>query len=152
MGGGQEGGLRSGTESPAFCAGMAEALFLAQENKEKELKRLIELRDYFIKKVLIEVPNAELNGSLKNRLPNNANFHFKGCDAEELLIKLDVKGIACSSGSACASQFSKTSHVILALGKGEKAARSSIRFSLGRETSKKDLDYVIKVLCEILNH
>lgn len=149
-GGGQEGGLRSGTESPVLCAGMAEALVLVQENKKEESRRLLDLRNFFIKRVLAEISNAELNGSIKNRLPNNANFYFKNCNAEELLVKLDLKGIACSSGSACASQFSELSRVILALGKGEEAAKSSVRFSIGRGTNKKELDYVIKVLKEVV--
>ena len=150
-GGGQEGGIRSGTESVVLAVGLAEALEIAQKNRNQESERLTELRDYFIKTILDQIPNTELNGSIKNRLPNNANFYFKGCSSEELLIKLDLKGIACSSGSACASQFSEPSHVILALDKSEEAAKSSIRFSLGRHTNKKELDYVIKVLCELLN-
>ena len=148
-GGGQEGGIRSGTESAVLAVGMAEALEIAQKNRNQESKRLLELRDYFIKKVLTEVSGAELNGSEKNRLPNNANFHFKGCDAETLLVKLDLKGIACSSASACSATMCKPSHVIAALGK-ESAAFSSLRFSMGRQTNKNDLDCVIKVLKEVV--
>lgn len=151
-GGGQEGGLRSGTESPVLYAGLAEALVLAQENKENGSRRLSDLRDYFIKMVLTEIPNTELNGSSKNRLPNNANFHFKDCNSEELLIKLDLKGIACSSASACSATLCTSSHVIAALNKKNNAETQSLRFSLGRHTNKKDLDYVIKVLCEILKN
>ena len=152
LGGGQEDGVRSGTESPELCAGLSRALEIAEENKEKESRRLSELRDYFIEKVLSQISSAELNGSKKNRLPNNINFNFKGCDVENLLVKLDLKGIACSTGSACSSQFADLSHVILALGKGDHAARSSIRFSLGRQTNNEELNYVIKVLCETLKN
>ncbi len=151
-GGGQENGIRSGTESPALCAGMAEALEMAQKNKNSESKRIIDLRDYFIENILSKISSAKLNGSAKNRLPNNANFSFRGCEAESLLIKLDLKSIACSSGSACASQSNEPSHVILALNNKVGEAKSSIRFSMGRQTNKKELNYVIKILCEILKN
>lgn len=151
-GGGQEGGLRSGTENPVLCAGLAKALEIVEENKKEESQRLSDLRDYFIDKILTEVPNSELNGSSKNRLPNNVNVHFKGCDAEELLIKLDLRGIACSSASACSATLCTPSHVIAALGKKNNAEMQSLRFSMGRNTNKKELDCVIKVLCEILKN
>lgn len=139
LGGGHELGLRSGTPSTSLIVGLAKALILAQEMKDKEIQRLLELRDYFIKEILTKVSDSKLNGHSQKRLPNNANFYFKGCNAESLLIKLDLKGVASSVGSACASQPVDSS-------------QSSIRFSLGRQTNKKEIDYVIKVLCEVLKN
>lgn len=153
-GGGQENGLRSGTENVPAIVGLAAALELAEKNRIKESKRLRDLRNYFIKKLSAVVPNLLLNGpDIKNdseknpiRLPNNINFSVIGAEGEALLLYLDAKGIEISTGSACASTSLDPSHVIKALGRSEKDARSAIRISLGKVNTKKDLDFVIKVM------
>ncbi len=153
-GGGQERGLRSGTENVAGIVGFAEALEIAEKNKEKENKRLRELRNYFTTKALKAIPNLLLNGpdvkedSEKNsvRLPNNISFTVLGAEGEAILLYLDAQGIEVSTGSACASTSLDASHVLTAIGRKEKDARSAVRFTLGRETTKKELDFTLKVL------
>ena len=139
LGGGQESGLRSGTESAPLVAGFAEALLIAESKKKEESERVAGLRDYFIERVLEEIPGSALNGHPKKRVPNNANFNFLNIDSESVIIKLDAKGVACSSGSACASQYIK-----------EDDAKNSVRFSLGRHTNKSELDKVIDILKKII--
>ncbi len=145
-GGGQENNLRSGTENVAGAVGLAKAFALATKLRDKENKNLTKLRDYAIKKIQKEIPAAILNGHPTNRLPNNINFTFPGVDAEWLVLQLDAKGISCSTGSACSFNTKDESYVIMALGKTEADAKSSVRFSFGRDTTKKDLDYLIKLL------
>ncbi|MFA6338719.1 MAG: cysteine desulfurase family protein [Candidatus Paceibacterota bacterium] len=146
FGGGQEGGLRSGTEDVEKIFGVSLALEIAQNDREKESERLVKLRDYFIDKVLKHFPNASLNGDIEKRLPNNINVCFPGIDAEFTVIKLDHEGISCSSVSACKNlSDDSSSYVISAIGKKE-CAISSLRFTLGRETTKKDIDICIEKL------
>ncbi len=146
FGGGQEKGIRSGTENVSGVKGFAEAMKITEELKEKESARLTKLRDFFIKELVKKIPSALLNGSRENRLPNNVNISISGTDAEELVIILDAHGIACSTGSACAniSADGKVSHVVEALGFGRNRAASSLRFTLGRETKEEDLVFVLK--------
>jgi cysteine desulfurase len=149
-GGGQESGLRSGTENVAAIAGMAEALSLADEIREKESRRILLLRDYCIEKVLANFPGSSLNGTQKNRLPNNINICFQGIDAEFAVIKLDSLGIQCSSSSSCRSlEENTTSYVVSALGKKD-CAGSSLRFSLGRFTTKSDINQLLKALKKVV--
>lgn len=151
VGGGQEGGLRSGTENISGIVGFAKALELVEELKEKETKRTAQLRDYFIKSVLKKFKGAKLNGSQSERLPNNANFCFPALDAEFAVIKLDALGIMCSSGSSCRTlEENQNSHVLENIGKGE-CASSSLRFSFGRTTTKRDLDTVLTALAKVVN-
>lgn len=150
FGGDQERGLRSGTENVAGIAGLAFALEMAQKNRAKESAREIKLRDYFIKQVLQKVPKTVLNGPVKNRLPNNINISFLDVEGEAMLLWLDRYGVFVSTGSACDSKSLEPSHVILALGKPYEYANGALRFTLGRSTTKKDLDYVLKVLPEIV--
>lgn len=146
-GGGQENNLRSGTENVAGAVGLAKAFSLATKLRDKETKNLTKLRDYAIKKIQKEIPTAVLNGPMPdgraghptNRLPNNFNFTFPGIDPEWLVLQLDAKGISCSTGSACsfntlAGQAKDDRDII------------SVRFSLGRDAKKSDLDYLIKLL------
>ena len=151
-GGGQEKGLRSGTEHVTGIVGFTEALVLADSNKEKESVRLIKLRDYFAERILKTIPQVEINGSIKEeeRLPNNLNVYIPNIDNEQLVLELDAIGVAVSSGSACNSNEETASHVILALGYDVERSRGSVRFSLGRSTTKKDIDFVIKNLPEII--
>jgi len=146
-GGGQEFHLRSGTENLTNIVGFAKALELAQkENNEK----LIKLRDYFIEKVKKEIPRTFLNGHKNKRLPNNANISFLDVEGESILLYLDHKGILVSTGSACSSEKLEVSHVLDAIGIKHDAAHGSIRFSLGKSTTKEDLDHVVKELKGII--
>ncbi len=155
FGGGQEKGLRSGTENVPGIVGLAEALKLVQKNKNKENARLKKLRDYFIIQVSKKIPHTNLHGPDERslytmhkeiRLPNNINISFSGVDGEALMLYLDSYNIAVSTGSACASATTDPSHVILAIGKSPEIAKASIRFTLGQSTTKQKLDYVLNVL------
>ena len=150
-GGGQERGLRSGTENVPYIIGFAKALKIAQTGRERESKRLGELRDYFINRVLEEIPNSLLNGHATKRLPNNINISFLNVEGEAILLHLDKEGICASTGSACTSGSLEPSHVILATGLPYELAHGSIRFSLGKKTTKKEIDSVMNVLPEIIN-
>lgn len=147
FGGGQERGLRSGTENVPLIVGLAKAFEIAGKNKSKNSERLSKLRDYFIKKIEEKIPQSVLNGDRVQRLPNNINISIPGIDPEFIVLQLDEKGIVCSTKSACLKdEFA--SYVIEALGGDKKYAQSSLRFSIGLETTKKDIDYVVKVLTE----
>jgi cysteine desulfurase len=145
-GGGHEFGQRAGTENVPGIVGLATALKLAQKEREQERKRLIELRDYLINKIIEKIPNTFLNGHPEKRLPNNANMSILNVEGEALALMLDHEGIFISSGSACTSQSLKPSHVILALGLPYEASHGSVRFSLGMRTTKEDIDYVLEKL------
>ncbi|MCX6797452.1 MAG: cysteine desulfurase family protein [Candidatus Doudnabacteria bacterium] len=147
-GGGQEQGLRSGTENVPGIAGLVKALELVHANRKKESKRLSGLRDYVIEKINKKIKNVFLNGSLGNRLPNNINITIKDVEGEALLLYLDACGICVSTGSACESQNVNMSHVLLAIGLTPHRAKESIRVTLGKYTTKNDLDYFIKKLSE----
>ncbi|MEK7662508.1 MAG: cysteine desulfurase family protein [Patescibacteria group bacterium] len=149
-GGGQERGLRAGTENVPLIAGLAKAFSIAQAMKDKESKRLIGLRDYFITELLSLSPHISLNGDARRRLPNNINIRIDGIDNEFFVIQLDENGISASTQSACISASGQGSHVILSLGKTEKEAKESIRFSLGRSTTKKEIDYTLKTINNLL--
>jgi cysteine desulfurase len=150
-GGGQEFHLRSGTENLTAIVGFAKALELAQKEKDQENQRLTQLRDDFINKVIKEIPKTFLNGHKKERLPNNANISFLDVEGESILLYLDHKGILVSTGSACSSEKLEVSHVLDAIGLKHDAAHGSIRFSLGKSTTKEDLDYVVKELKGIIS-
>lgn len=151
-GGGQEFGLRAGTENLAGAVGLAKALELAQKNKEKESERLLKLRDYLKERIAVEIPKIKFNGSFDEnlRLPNNLNVSILDVEGESLVLYLDNTGICVSSGSACTSKSLEPSHVILALGEPHEVAHSSLRFSLGHDTTKEDIDYTINVLKEVV--
>ncbi|GMQ95234.1 MAG: cysteine desulfurase NifS [Patescibacteria group bacterium] len=149
-GGGQEFGLRSGTENVPGIVGLAEALCVAEKMKKKEIVRLTELRDYFIKDLLYKIPESILNGDEKERLPNNINVSIPNIDSEQLVIELDAKGVSASAASACKSRSQESSYVIMALERKPLQSEGSVRFSLGRETKKKDIGHVLKVLPGII--
>mgnify|MGYP001614107742 CR=1 FL=1 len=146
VGGGQEGGLRAGTENAALIIGFSEALKLAEKLKNKEFKRLKILRDYFIKNVLKIIPRVRLNGDLIKRLPNNINISIDSIEGEAMALMLDNYGIYASTGSACSSRKLTPSHVLLAIGISPELAHGSLRFTLGRKTKKRDIEYVLRVL------
>jgi len=149
-GGEQERRLRPGTENVPAIVGLAEALKIAGQDGEKESTRLVKLRDYFINRLLGEIPKTVLNGHPIQRLPSNINVSILDAEGESIVLYLDEAGIACSTGSACTSESLEPSHVILAIGKPRAYAHGAMRFSLGRSTTKKDIDYVMKVLPDII--
>ncbi len=144
VGGSQENGMRPGTPNTPLVVGFAKALKLALKEQLKEITRLTKLRNYFIKKVLKEVPKADLNGGLENRLSNNVNISIPATNNDFSVIQLDFKGIACSTKSACSTE--KYSYVIKSLGKTKKQIQNSLRFTLGKFSTKKEIDYVVKQL------
>jgi len=146
LGGGQESGRRAGTESIALIAGLRKALELAEKKRGKETERLTSLRDRLIEGVLERIPKSRLNGHPKRRLPNNAHLSFYGIEGESLLLLLDAAGIAASTASACSTHDLTPSHVLKATALPDAWAHSSIRFTLGRSTKKKDIDHVLLVL------
>ncbi len=145
-GGGQERGLRSGTENVAYIVGLAQALTLAYEDRERKNQRLRAMRDRLIGGILSSVPRAYLTGHPQERLPNNASFCFDGVRADALLIALDAAGIAASSGSACAAGSLEPSHVLKAMGIPRQRALGALRLSLGNENTDDDIDEVLRVL------
>ncbi|MEK6959504.1 MAG: cysteine desulfurase family protein [archaeon] len=142
-GGSHEFNLRAGTENVAGIVALATSLELAEKEKKKEGKRLSALRDYFISKTKKEILLVKLNGHPTERLPNNINLSFKGVEGESIMLRLNEEGIRVSTGSACTSQSLEPSHVLLALGLTHELAHGSIRFSLGKGTDKKQLDYTL---------
>jgi cysteine desulfurase len=141
-GGGQERDIRSGTlDAPAIRA-FAVAAVTSAGRRADEALRIAALRDDLIRQVLTAVPDAALNGPAPGtgRLPGNAHFSFPGCEGDALLLLLDARGIACSTGSACTAGVAEPSHVLLAMGASEGLARSSLRFSLGHTTTQADVD------------
>lgn len=150
VGGGQEFGLRSGTENVPAIVGFAKALELVQKEKQKENKRLKVLRDYFITQITKKIPGTILNGHPTQRLANNIHLSFPGLEAETVLSYLNQQKIYASAGSACTANEIEVSHVLKALKIPETAARGSIRFSLGKNTTKKDIDIVAKNLMKII--
>ncbi|HCD42119.1 MAG: cysteine desulfurase NifS [Bacillota bacterium] len=145
-GGGQERNKRAGTENVPGIVGLSVALELAVEELEEEMARLADLRDYLIKGITDRVPNARLTGHPVKRLPGNASFCFEFIEGESLLLSLDAVGICGSSGSACTSGSLDPSHVLLAMGLPHEIAHGSLRLSLGHETTRQDLDYVLDML------
>lgn len=147
-GGGHERGKRSSTVNVAGIVGFAKALELCVKEMYDEKLRLTKLRDKIIKFILKKIPNSHLNGHPKNRLFNNVNVRFDFIEGEALMMELDSKGIEVSTVSACASSTLQFSHVLLACGIEEKYAQGTIRISLGRFTTERDVDYLLEVLPE----
>lgn len=145
-GGGQERRRRAGTENIPGIVGLAAALQLAEERRAWYTSHCRFLRDQLIDGVLERIPGTSLNGDHVHRLPNNANFAFADTDGESILLLLDQQGICASSGSACTSGSLDPSHVLLALGLSPGLARSSIRFSVGKDTTSTDIQHVLNVL------
>lgn len=144
-GGGHEKDIRSGTENVPGIVGFAKAVEIA---KEHDIQRMTKLRDILIKGVLEEIPNTKLNGHPTMRLCNNANFSFKYIESESLVLRLDARGIACSTGSACSSHTLEPSHVLLAIGLIPEDAHSSLRITVGKENTEEEIDYTINALKE----
>lgn len=146
-GGGQENGLRAGTENVPGIVGMGVAAQLSNENVLRGVDvQTASVRDYFINKMFEEIPEVSLNGTLLNRLPNNISFSFKGIIASSAVGLLSEMGVFCSAGSACNNGDPKPSHVLTAIGKTEQEAQSTLRFSIDESTTKDDVDYAVKMI------
>lgn len=143
-GGHQERDKRAGTENVPGMVGLGKACEIARIELDKSMKYLKDLRDYYIDEIEKKIPNAIFNGSRNLRVAGNANFSFKGIDAQNLLLKLDEKGICASSGSACSSGDSSPSHVLKAIGLSDDMAKAALRISFGEENTKEDVDYLIE--------
>lgn len=149
-GGQQERGRRAGTENIPGIVGLAAAAKRSFSMLEEKMQKEIELRDYLISRIEAEIPYCRLNGDRKKRLPNNVNFSFQFIEGESMLILLDSKGIAASSGSACTSGSLDPSHVLLAIGLPHEIAHGSLRLTLSEENTKEEMDYVVEQLTAIL--
>jgi cysteine desulfurase len=145
-GGGQERGIRSGTIDVPAIAGFATAVELAVKRRAEHADRMVALRDDLVARVLQAVPDAHLNGDPVDRLPGNAHLSFPGCEGDSLLMLLDHRGIECSTGSACSAGVPQPSHVLLAMGRDEAEARSSLRFTLGHTSTQADVDAVAEAI------
>ncbi len=146
FGGRQERGIRGGTEPVANIVALGKACELAKERLAEDSDRLRELRDRLENGIAERIPDSEPNGDRKSRLPNIANFSFRGVEGEGLLINLDMQGVAVSTGSACSSGSIEPSPVIRALGREDELARGAIRFSLGRNNTAEDIDALLEIL------
>jgi cysteine desulfurase len=149
-GGGHEMNKRAGTENVPGIAGLGKAAELAKKEVPEESKKLRELRDYLYKGITSKIPHTRLNGHPEKRLPNTANIGFKYLEGESIMLNLDMEGVAVSTGSACTSGTLEPSHVLTAMGIDAADAQGSIRFSLGRDNTKEDMDYVLAVLPPII--
>ncbi|MFY9325047.1 MAG: cysteine desulfurase family protein [Candidatus Nanopelagicales bacterium] len=145
-GGGQERDVRSGTLDAPAISGFASAVSVLVSQRERRSLRIKGLRDEAIKRIKEVVPEAVVNGDLENRLPGNVHISFPGCEGDALLMLLDAHGVECSTGSACNAGIPQPSHVLLAMGRDERTAKSSLRFSLGHSSTIDDIDELITAL------
>lgn len=149
-GGGHEEGLRSSTVNVAAIVGFGKAIEISQKIGKVESLKLALLRDRLVEGILKNIPGTKLNGDPKNRLPHIANISFDYVEGEGLVLELDRMGVMVSTGSACSSASLEPSHVLLAMGLDHRQAHGSLRFSVGRWTTKSDIDYVLAVLPKIV--
>jgi len=150
FGGHHERDRRPGTENVAGIVGLGAAAALAREQLADESRRLSGLRDDLERRLLERVPHAGVNGDRERRTPNTTNIYFDFVEGEPLVISMDLKGIACSTGAACSSGAVEPSHVLTAIGLPAERARASLRFSLGRGTSAEDIDYVVETVPHVV--
>jgi cysteine desulfurase len=149
-GGAHERNRRAGTENIPHIVGLGKAAELAMTEMENNTGRILELRNYFEGEIFRRIPHTSLNGPRTRRIPNTANIGFEQVESEALLINLDLAGVACSTGSACASGSIEPSHVLTALGLPPEQAFSSIRFSLSKFTTREEIEYVLNLLPEMV--
>lgn len=149
-GGEQERAQRAGTENLASIVGLGKAIELATADIPSHIAPIRIMRDELIRGILTRIPGTTLNGHPSNRLPGNVNIAFEGIEGESLLLNLDLKGIAVSSGSACTSGSTEPSHVLTAIGLSMDAARGSLRLSIGDENTMDEIERVLDTLCEII--
>ncbi len=150
LGGGQEHGLRSGTENVASIVGFGKACEIAKNNLNENISQMKKLRDNLVEKVLNEIPEVTLNGHPQSRLPNNAHFTFLGVNGEDLIIKLDEYGIAASTGSACSVNTQKASHVLEAMGFSLEQITGSLRLTTGIFNDQQEIDQTVDILKKIV--
>ncbi|HCT89812.1 MAG TPA: cysteine desulfurase NifS, partial [Lachnospiraceae bacterium] len=150
-GGAQERGKRAGTENLPAIAGMATAFAAAWETHKRANEKIAAMRDQLIAG-LETIPHSRLNGDREKRLPGIVNFCFEGIEGESLLLHLDARGIAASSGSACTSGSLDPSHVLLALGLPHEVAHGSLRLSIGEENTPEEMDYIIRSVTEVVSY
>lgn len=151
-GGHQERDKRAGTENVAEIVGLGKAIELSYRDFEIYNKKLIELREYYFKRIVQEIENVKINGHKTLRLPGNANVSFLGIEGEELLFKLDERGICASSGSACSTGSQNPSHVLLAIGLPQELSQGTLRTTFGESNTKEDVDYLVDSLKEIIQN
>lgn len=149
-GGAQERTQRAGTENLASIVGLGKAIELATADIDAHNARLIEMRDHMISEILARIPETRLNGDARRRLPGNVNVSVRYIEGESLLLSLDLKGIAASSGSACTSGALDPSHVLLAIGLPHEIAHGSLRLTLNEENTMEEVDTVVEALVEIV--
>jgi len=150
QGGGQERGLRSGTENLPGIVGMGKAAKIAKAEMTNEAERLTRLRDILVKGIIDQIPESFLNGHPTLRLPNTANVRFNYIEGESLILSLDMDGVVCSSGSACTSKTLEPTHVLLALGLKHEKAHGSLLFTFGKQNTREDIKYVLDILPNIV--
>lgn len=150
LGGGQERGLRSGTENVANIVGLAAALDLVQGRRKAEVKRLTHMRDTFIDLLTKQIPGITINGSIKHRLPGNVHVSIAGIDNERVMMQLDEWGVQCAVGSACSASNEEPSHVLVAMGLSKSQAQASLRFSMGVNTSENNVKTAVRLLVKAL--
>jgi len=150
LGGGQENGLRSGTENVANIVGFGKACELSRINLLENISRMKKLRDYISTKIIQEIPEVILNGHPESRLPNNIHFTFLGVNGEDLLIKLDENEIAASTGSACSVQIQKASHVLQAMGFSHEQITGSLRLTIGISNNLEEMDKTVEILKNVV--
>jgi cysteine desulfurase len=151
-GGHQERDRRPGTENVPSIVGLGRAAELSRVNFEERTARMTELRDYLERQIVSSVERVVINGDCEKRVPNITNLSFQDVDGESLLIALDLKGVAVSTGSACASGSLEPSHVLTALGLSRESVRGSLRFSVSPYTTRDEIDYALKTLQEVVRH
>ncbi len=149
-GGAQEMGRRAGTENLAGIVGFGKAAELSREHFAEHVAHCSQLRNYLVEKITAEIPDTFVNGTMEHRHPGNANITFKYIEGESILLMLDFKGIAVSTGSACSSKSLEPSHVLTAMGVPVEMVHGTVRFTVGDFTTKEDIDYVVECLKEIV--
>jgi cysteine desulfurase len=150
LGGGQEHGLRSGTENVANIVGFGKACEIAQNNLSENITHTKKLRDILVEKIFNEIPKVTLNGHTQSRLPNNAHFTFLGVNGEDLIIKLDEHGIAASTGSACSVNTQKASHVLESMGFSLEQITGSLRLTMGIFNDEQEIEQTVDTLKKVI--
>lgn len=150
LGGGQERGQRSGTENVPAIIGFAKALQMVQDRRHDEARRVGELQHQLMQALEDRLPQAEITGSRKHRIVNNVHITVPGYDNETLMMQLDLRGIICAVGSACSASSEEPSHVLTALGMSDAQAQSSLRFTIGHDTTTEDITVLVDELCQLI--
>ena len=150
LGGGQENGLRSGTENVASIVGFGKACQLAKENMESNVSNFTSLRDSLVSKIMKQISHVSFNGHKEKRIPNNAHLTFLGVNGEDLIIKLDENGIAASTGSACSVRVQKASHVLKAMGFDHEQITGSLRLTVGISNNESEIEKTVEILKKVV--